>query len=85
MPASDRAGAQRFLFDGELTLRGTIRPVTLAVEMNGFGTGLGGQPAVGLSATTELSRSAFGVTAGPAGAVVGDTIKITIEVEANLR
>jgi polyisoprenoid-binding protein YceI len=78
-----RADGDGFLVDGELTLRDITRPVTLALELNGFGTGFESKPAVGFSATTEISRSQFGVTAGPASAVVGDTIKITIEVEAN--
>ncbi|MFI7277815.1 YceI family protein [Streptomyces sp. NPDC049879] len=69
--------------DGELTLRGVTRPVTLAVELNGFGTGMDGKPAVGFSATTEISRGDFGVTGGAAGAAVSDKIKITLDVEAN--
>ncbi|WP_052848703.1 YceI family protein [Streptomyces avicenniae] len=69
--------------DGELTLRGVTKPVTLAVELNGFGTGPTGKPAVGFSATTEIKRSEFGVTGGAAGAVVSDAIKITLEVEAH--
>jgi polyisoprenoid-binding protein YceI len=80
-----RTTGDGLLVDGELTLRGVTRPVTLTVEPNGFGTGFDGKPAVGLSATTKISRADFGVTAGPAGAVVGDVITITIEVEANRR
>ncbi|MFG3254186.1 YceI family protein [Streptomyces sp. NPDC048172] len=76
-------GSAGFQVDGELTLRGVSRPVTLDLELNGFGQGMEGKPALGLSASTEISRSDFGVTAGPASAVVGDTIKITLDVEAN--
>ncbi|GAA2063672.1 YceI family protein [Streptomyces albiaxialis] len=76
-------GSAGFQVDGELTLRGVTRPVTLDLELNGFGQGMEGKPALGLSASTEISRSDFGVTAGPASAVVGDTIKITLDVEAN--
>lgn len=72
-----------FLVEGELTVRGVTRPVSLALELNGFGTGFEGKPAVGFSASTEIRRSEFGVSAGPAGAVVGDAIKISLEVEAH--
>ncbi|MGW6056061.1 YceI family protein [Streptomyces sp. NPDC055189] len=78
-----RAAKDAFLVDGDLTLRGVTRPVTLALELNGFGNGFDGKPAVGFSATTEIRRSDFGVSAGPAGAVVGDVITISLEVEAN--
>lgn len=76
-------GSAGFQLDGELTLRGVTRPVSLDLELHGFGQGMEGKPALGLSASTEISRSDFGVTAGPASSVVGDTIKITLDVEAN--
>lgn len=72
-----------FLVEGELTLRGVTRPVSLALELGSFGTGFEGKPAVGFSASTEIRRSQFGVSAGPAGAMVGDVIKISLEMEAN--
>ncbi|KNB49098.1 YceI family protein [Streptomyces caatingaensis] len=78
-----RAGDDGFLVDGDLTLRGVTRPVTLALEVNGFGTGFDGKPAAGFSATAEINRSDFGVTAGPAGGVVGEKVTISLEVEAN--
>ncbi|GAA2930706.1 YceI family protein [Streptomyces thioluteus] len=78
-----RATDDGFLVDGNLTLRGVTRPVTLALEVNGFGTGFDGRPAAGFSATAEINRSDFGVTAGPAGGVVGEKITISLEVEAN--
>ncbi|GAB2593079.1 YceI family protein [Streptomyces capparidis] len=81
--AAVRPAQDGFLVDGDLTIRGVTRPVTLALEVNGIGTGFDGKPALGASATTTVSRSDFGVTAGPAGAVIGDAITITLEVEAN--
>lgn len=78
-----RATGDGFLVDGELTLRGVTRPATLTLELNGFGTGFDGKPAAGFSAATEIRRSDFGVSAGPADAVVGDVIKISLDVEAN--
>ncbi|MFD9563276.1 YceI family protein [Streptomyces sp. NPDC059994] len=72
-----------FLADGELTVRGVTRPVTLDLELNGFTKGYEGRAVAGFSATTQISRKAFGVHGGTTGAALGDTIKITLEVEAS--
>ncbi|WP_433890206.1 YceI family protein [Streptomyces sp. CA-111067] len=71
-----------FQIDGDLTLHGVTKSVTLELELNGFGTGFDGSPVAGFSAATEISRSAFGVTGGPAGAAVSDKIRIALEIEA---
>jgi polyisoprenoid-binding protein YceI len=71
-----------FQVDGELTLRGVTKTVTLELELNGFGTGFDGNPVAGFSAATEISRTDFGVTGGAAGAAVGDKIRIALEIEA---
>jgi polyisoprenoid-binding protein YceI len=76
--------AEVLLVDGELTLRGTTRPVTLAVEIGGIADSPNGTPVAGFSAETEIDRTAFGVTGGPAGAIVSDTITIALEIEADL-
>jgi polyisoprenoid-binding protein YceI len=71
-----------FQVDGELTLHGVTKPVTLELELNGFGTHYEGHAIAGFSAATEISRSAFGVTGGAAGAAVSDKIRIALEIEA---
>jgi polyisoprenoid-binding protein YceI len=76
--------AELFEVDGELTLRGVTRTVTLKLELNGFGTHFEGHPIAGFSAATEISRTDFGVTGGAAGAAVGDKIRIALEIEAAL-
>lgn len=72
-----------FKLDGELTIRGTTKPVTLDLEINGFAEGMNGAPVVGISASTEINRKDFGVHGGAAGAMVGEKIKVTLEIEAN--
>jgi len=71
-----------FEVDGELSLHGVTKSVTLQLELNGFGKGFDGSPVAGFSAATEISRGEFGVTGGPAGAAVSDKIKIALEIEA---
>jgi polyisoprenoid-binding protein YceI len=55
-------GDGRYALDGELTLRGTTRPVTLDVTPDGLDAGPTGGPAeAGFSATTTVDRHDFGV------------------------
>ncbi|GGP81752.1 YceI family protein [Saccharothrix coeruleofusca] len=77
-----RAEGEQFFIDGDLTLRGVTKPVSLELEPNGFGDGFEGAKVAGFSATTEINRRDFGVTGGAAGAVVGDKVKIVLEIEA---
>jgi polyisoprenoid-binding protein YceI len=67
---------------GNLKLRGVSRPVVLDVEgPRGPVQGADRKRHSGFTATTTLSRSAFGIaTAFPAG-IVGDEVKLTIELE----
>jgi polyisoprenoid-binding protein YceI len=78
-----------YVVDGELSLHGVTKPVTLSVEVNGFGPDAWGGTRAGFSATGELSRKAFGIDTDMAldggGVVVGDKIHIAIEVEAILQ
>jgi polyisoprenoid-binding protein YceI len=71
---------------GDLTIRDITRPVSLDVEFEGRGPdGMGGERA-GFTATTKVSRKEFGIAYNPmieaGGVVVGDTVKITLNVEA---
>ena len=81
-------GADWFV-DGELTIKGNTRPVTLALELNGFGPDAYGGTRAGFSAKTEISRSEFGVDIqmpmDGGGVVVGDKISVELEIEAVLR
>ncbi len=77
--------------DGELTIRGVTKPVTLDLEFNGIGPDLQGGTRVGFSAKTEINRQDFGVSYnGPIpGAdnamVLSDKIGLNLEIEAVLR
>jgi polyisoprenoid-binding protein YceI len=86
-----RSERDRFLVDGELTIRGTTRPVTLTLEPNGFTPDPYGGTRAGFTAHTDIDRTDFGVSYnGPIpGAdnamVLSDKISIDLEVEAVLR
>ena len=54
-------GGNDFAVTGDLTIRGTTRPVTFDVELLGFYTGLNGARRTGLRGTTKLAREDFGL------------------------
>jgi polyisoprenoid-binding protein YceI len=76
-----------YVVAGDLTIHGTTRPVELKTEFNGFATTPWGGRVVGFSADTEISRKDFGlewnVALETGGVLVGDKVKIHLEVEAN--
>lgn len=77
-----RQNGEEFLLDGDLTIRGVTKPVTLELEINGFAEGMDGAPVLGISARTEINRKDFGVHGGAAGALVSDKIQVALEIEA---
>ncbi len=70
--------------EGELTLLGETRPLTLDVTLNKadvypFGHG---QHTLGLSARTTIARSDWGMTYGVDNGMVGDEVELILELEA---
>jgi polyisoprenoid-binding protein YceI len=85
-----RADGDEYVLDGELTLRGVTRQVPLRIELNGIGDdGQGqGQIRAGFTGRAQINRSDFGISFGAVTngvVVVGDTIDLTLEVEAILQ
>jgi polyisoprenoid-binding protein YceI len=74
---------------GELTIRGLTREVVLDTEFFGRQKHVMGHLITGFSATTTINRKDWGLTwnmpVEAGGWLVGDTIKIAIDVEATLQ
>jgi polyisoprenoid-binding protein YceI len=70
---------------GDLTIRGKTKPVTLDVDVLGFGPAYGGIRG-GFEAKTKINRQDFGVAWNDVveggGAVLGDDVDITLNIEA---
>jgi len=67
---------------GNLTLHGVTKPVTLQVEgPMGPVPGMDHKPHAGFSATTTISRSAFGIGTKYPNAVIGDDVQLSIELD----
>lgn len=74
---------------GDLTIKGVTKPVELDLEFNGVSPDPWGGTRAGFSAQTEINRRDYGIDLSMpldgGGAVVGDRIKVLLEVEAILQ
>jgi polyisoprenoid-binding protein YceI len=81
-----RRNGGSWLLDGDLTIKGVTRPVTLDVEFLGAAGDPWGGTRLGFSATGELDREAWGLNWNQAletgGVLVGK--KVALEIEAEL-
>ncbi len=67
---------------GNLTLHGVTKPVVLTVEgPNGPVQGMDHKQHSGFSATTTISRTAFGIGSSIPAAMVGDDVKLSLELD----
>jgi polyisoprenoid-binding protein YceI len=70
---------------GDLTIRGTTRPVVLDAEYGGAVTNMQGGRSAGFSASTKINREDFGLTWNVAleqgGWLVSKDVKIEIDLE----
>lgn len=79
--AVSAAGEGKLKVDGDLTVHGVTKPVSLDVTVNKIGPhGMTKKPSAGFDATTTIKRSEFGV--GMYAPNVSDEIRIEITVEA---
>jgi len=68
--------------NGNLTLHGVTQPVVLNVEGPiGPVQGMDKKQHAGFSATTTISRTAFGIGAKFPGSMVGDEVKLSIDLD----
>ncbi|MDQ6783591.1 MAG: YceI family protein [Actinomycetota bacterium] len=78
-----------YRLEGNLSIHGVTKPVAFDVEFNGVGPDPWGGVRSGFSAVTEISRKEFGIDIDMpldgGGVVVGDKIKVILEVEAVLQ
>ncbi|WP_391117954.1 YceI family protein [Psychrobacillus sp. L3] len=72
---------------GDITIKDVTKPVTFEVEYGGKGTNPWGQEVVAFSAETKLNRKEFGLVWNQAletgGVLVGEDIKISVDLELN--
>ena len=73
-----------YKIDGDLTIRGETRPVTLDAEIGGVVPNMQGGRRAAFNATTKISRKAWGLTWNGAlesgGVLVSDDVKISMDL-----
>jgi polyisoprenoid-binding protein YceI len=83
---SVRPNGENYLLDGNLTIKGVTKPVSLSLEFYGVSPGQGYGEVSGYEASVVLNRKDFGIDIDlpmeTGGAVVGDKVTITLNIEA---
>jgi polyisoprenoid-binding protein YceI len=81
-----RRDGDDFVLVGDLTVRGTSRPVEITVELEGVEKDPWGNQRIGFTGETTISRKDFGLTwnvpLDGGGILVSDKVKITLDVSA---
>jgi polyisoprenoid-binding protein YceI len=84
-----KGAAGTFKLIGDLTIRGVTKEVTLDIEGPSQPIQAQGATKIGATATTTINRQDYGVkwsrNLDGGGVVVGDEVKITLELELNKR
>ncbi|HUG15628.1 MAG TPA: YceI family protein [Thermomicrobiales bacterium] len=80
------AGPERWRVHGDLTIRDTTRPIVLDTRFEGSILDAYGMTRSAFTATTEINRKEFGLSWNglieTGGAIVGDTVRIELNVAA---
>jgi polyisoprenoid-binding protein YceI len=83
----NKSGEGEYDVTGDLTIRGTTKPVTFSVTFEGQGKDPWGNEKVGFSAQGSINRADFGLTWNAAletgGVLVGDKVKVNLQIEAS--
>jgi len=84
--AARRTGEQEFELDGDLTIRGVTRPVSIPFTYEGTAKDPFGNTRVGFEGSTVINRKDFGLTWNAVletgGALVSDKVTLEFEVSA---
>lgn len=76
-----RGEGTEWTVDGELTIGEITQPVSLAVELGGVEAFVDGRRHAGFEASGEVRRKDFGLGFGPLGAMLGDVVKIELDLQ----
>lgn len=76
-----RGEGSDWTLDGELTIGDVTRPLSLATEFGGVEAFFDGTRHAGFEATGEIRRKDFGLGFGPVGAMLGDVVKVELDLQ----
>ncbi|HZC09187.1 MAG TPA: YceI family protein [Mycobacterium sp.] len=79
-------GGDRYVLEGDLTLKGITKPISLALDFTGTSSGMGRGPVAGFAASVVLNRKDFGIDVDmpmeTGGVVLGGKVTVTLDIEA---
>jgi 8-hydroxy-5-deazaflavin:NADPH oxidoreductase len=79
-------GGGRYVLEGDFTLKGITKPISLALEFGGTSPGMGRGAVAGFEASVVLNRKHFGIDINvpleTGGVVLGDKVTVTLDIEA---
>jgi polyisoprenoid-binding protein YceI len=80
-----KVGGNKYVLEGDLTIKGVTKKVKFDVTYNGQAKSPWGQTAAGFKATSTINRTDFGLTWNKAleagGLLVGENVDITLKLE----
>ncbi|PYC87937.1 polyisoprenoid-binding protein [Streptomyces tateyamensis] len=83
---TEQLDAETYRMTGELTIKGTTRPVTLDLEYTGTATDPYGLQRLGFEGRTTVDRTDFGLTYNAAletgGVLIGEKVKLSFDISA---
>jgi hypothetical protein len=75
-----------YALEGDFTLKGVTKPISLALEFNGTSPGMGRGAVAGFEASVVLNRKDFGIDINmpleTGGVVLGDKVAVKLDIEA---
>lgn len=79
----DRSG---YVLNGDFTLKGITKPISLGLEFDGTNPGMGRGAVAGFQASVVLNRKDFGIDINmpleTGGVVLGDNVAVKLDIEA---
>ncbi len=76
-----RGAADEWVLDGHLTIGEVTRPIAFDIELGGVADFFDGTRHAGFEATGELRRKDFGIDFGALNPLLGDVVKIQLDLE----
>ncbi|MDJ0342069.1 YceI family protein [Streptomyces sp. H10-C2] len=84
--SAERLGEDSYRLTGDLTIKGTTRPVTLDLAYNGAAKDLYGNERVGFEGTAKIDRTDWGLNYNAAletgGVLIGEQVKLHFDISA---
>ncbi|MFJ5922339.1 YceI family protein [Kitasatospora sp. NPDC092948] len=84
--SAERIDGDTYRMHGDLTIKGTTRPVVLDLEFTGAATDLYGANRVGFEGGTSVDRTSWGLTYNAAletgGVLIGEKVKLSLDISA---